>query len=361
MTSEKSLSADLDKVKRLWGEKATAEDLERRKFVNWMVYPYLDKHYINKKISGNPEINWVDYVKSKYLSHPLHLGLNLGCGDGGLERHALGIEVCEKFEAFDVAEGAIDIARAEAVNLGIAARVNYEVKDIDSICLEENKYDIAFASMSAHHMRGLEHVFREVKKALKPSGLFVLNEFIGPSQFQWTDQQLAIMNDLLQILPAKYRTHISSPGQLKEKINKLSVAEMNCNDPSEAIRSAEIIPLLPRYFDILEKIDYGGTILHMLLHDIVGNFDPDNEQDLAILKLLTYFEESLIRSNVLPSDFALIVAQKRPRSSRSNQPDSGYQGQFDHLSNEEGSQQLAIRRLIKTVGFKVAARIGFGK
>jgi SAM-dependent methyltransferase len=359
MTSEKSLSADLDKVKRLWGDKATAEDLGKRKFVNWMVHPYIDKHYINKKISGSSEINWVDYVQKKYISHPLQLGLNLGCGDGSLERYALRIGVCQKFEAFDVAEGGIDIARAEAVNLGIAANITYEVKDINSICLEESKYDIGFASMSAHHIGELEHVFSEVRKALKPSGVFVLNEFVGPTQFQWTDQQLVIMNDLLEILPGKYRTNISSPGHVKDKIYKPSVTEMNSYDPSEAIRSAEIIPLLPRYFNILEKIDYGGTILHILLQDIVGNFDPENEEDLAILKLLTYFEEILIRSNVLPSDFALIVAQKGARSCQSNLPHSGYDCRFDHLSGEQSSQQLAIQRLIKTVGLKIAAKLGF--
>ena len=51
------------------------------------------------------------------------------------------------------------------------------------------------------------------------------------------------------------------------------------NDPSEAIRSEEIVPTLLRYFDILEFRPYGGAIQHMLLSGITGNFDENNEAD----------------------------------------------------------------------------------
>ena len=53
-----------------------------------------------------------------------------------------------------------------------------------------------------------------------------------------------------------------------------------------------------------------GTILHMLLHSIVNNFNPSDENDLGILKLLGYIEQKFIDNDILPSDFALIVAKK---------------------------------------------------
>jgi SAM-dependent methyltransferase len=229
--------------------------------------------------------------------------------------------------------------------------------------------------MSAHHFTELEHIFSQVKRALKPAGLFFLYEFVGPSQFQWTDQQLAIINDLLQILPAKYRQYIPFSGQLKEQSRRMSVAEMNTYDPSEAIRSAEIIPLLPQYFNIVERIDYGGTILHMLVQDIVGNFDTEKEEDLAILKLLCYLEETLIRSEVLPSDFTFIVAQNVAQNqeqkhgpvthlAKAQKRHTAYLAQrseefIHHLSAEDIAQFIPIRKLIKAVGFKIGNRLGF--
>jgi hypothetical protein len=84
---------------------------------------------------------------------------------------------------------------------------------------------------------------------------------------------------------------------------------MNNIDPSEAIRSGEIMTLLVKYFNILEVNEFGGTILHMLLQDIAGNFDPEREEDMTILNLICYFEEILIKKKVITSDFALIIAQ----------------------------------------------------
>jgi SAM-dependent methyltransferase len=361
---------DLDQVKKVWGHKAQAEVLEKNKFIAWMNYPYIERYYINQKISNHPEENWFTYVKKKYVPQQLKLGLNLGCGDGGLERHAFRIGLCEKMEAFDIAEEAITVARQAAIQQGLENDVKYEVADLNKIQLEPEKYDIAFASMSAHHFLELEHVFDEVRKALKPSGLFILNEFVGPSQFQWTDQQLTIINDLLEILPAKYRTNLSWPGHVKTSTERPSIAAMNSIDPSEAIRSAEIIPLLPKYFHPLERVDYGGTILHMLLQDIAGNFDSEKEEDLAILKLLAYFEETLIENKVLPSDFSLIVAQKNGQASEKmvdfSNSHTGYEflerrskETIAQLSGEAIAQQIPIRKLIKAVGFKVAAKPGF--
>ena len=97
--------------------------------------------------------------------------------------------------------------------------------------------------------------------------------------------------------------------EIKEQVYRPSIDNMNNFDPSEAIRSCDIVPLVTKYFDIEERIDYGGTILHGLLQHIVGNFDPSKEEDIAILRLLGYFEDVLIKENVIPSDFTLIVAR----------------------------------------------------
>ena len=45
-------------------------------------------------------------------------------------------------------------------------------------------------------------------------------------------------------------------------------------DPSEAVRSAEIVPLLSQYFDILEVRELGGALPHLGLADIAQNFNP---------------------------------------------------------------------------------------
>ncbi len=80
-------------------------------------------------------------------------------------------------------------------------------------------------------------------------------------------------------------------------------------DPSEAVRSAEIMPVLRTMFDVIEYRPLGGAILQFLLSDIAGNF-----QDEAGAQLLEGFfrlEDALMACGDLPSDFAYIVARPR--------------------------------------------------
>jgi ubiquinone/menaquinone biosynthesis C-methylase UbiE len=310
MVNNETYMARPDKVKRVWSDKAQDEIMQQRKFVAWMNHPYIEHYYLNQRLTGNVNENWLIYFKKKYIPQTLQIGLTLGCGEGSLERHAIQIKICKKIEAFDIADGAIVLAQTEAAKRNLQELIKYEVRDINNIALEEAKYDVIFVCMAAHHFQSLEHIFHEISNALKPRGFFVLNEFVGPSQFQWTDQQLIIINDLLALLPVKYRNYVPLPGQSKNHCRRLSLEEMNIIDPSEAIRSAEIIPLLCRHFKIIERFDYGGTILHLLLQDIAGNFDSEKEEDLTLLKLLCYVEEILISHNVLSSDFTFIITQK---------------------------------------------------
>ncbi len=54
-------------------------------------------------------------------------------------------------------------------------------------------------------------------------------------------------------------------------------------DPSEAIRSADILPLVHQYFNVIRCIGYGGTILHLFFDRIAGNFQ-ESAADLDIVK-----------------------------------------------------------------------------
>jgi SAM-dependent methyltransferase len=308
--SSQMKQSEIATVSDLWSQKATPEDWENRKLLNWCLHPYVEKQHINKMISGYADINWFIYLKNKYVPKKLDYGLDLGCGSGWLEGLCLKNEICERMDAFDIAAGATKIARENAATQKLEEFINYEVRDINKISLDHGKYDIVFTPSSAHHFKELEHIFQEIHNSLKPSGLFILVEYIGPSQFQWTDKQLHIINDLLNLLPVKYRNNIRIPGLVKERVERRSIEFMNAHDPSEAVRSAEIVPILEKYFKIVEKRDFGGTLLHMLLHDVIGNFDERKEEDIAFLGLLCYFEKILIKERVLPSDFTFIIATR---------------------------------------------------
>jgi|SRR3989338_2714214 len=276
---------------------------------NWSDSPLVLRH-IHKCISNDENKGWFQYSCEKYLLNKggVEWGLSIGCGTGALERQCIEMKACNKMDAFDIAEGAIQEAKKSA-ELEKISEINYEVKNIEDIILPDKKYDVVFASSAIHHIKNLESTFEKIQNSLKPDGHFILLEFVGPSQFQFPDKVVSIINEILDILPLYYKKNAVT-GKFKESYEKPSIEYMNKNDPSESIRSAEIIPLLSRYFTIIEKKDYGGTILHMLLQEIISNFNHDDFRDVAILKLLILLEGILIRNKVIDSDFSFIVAKK---------------------------------------------------
>lgn len=269
------------------------------------------EHRINRRVSGEPLVDPYAWFLRTYLDGrlPVARALTLGCGVGDLERGLSQYGFCRRHDAFDIADASVKKAQEAARQAGLT-HIRYEARDVNEVRLEAGAYDCVWGVHSIHHLAALEHVFAEVARALRPGGYFVLNEFVGPTQFQWTDRQLEVIDALLAVLPERLRRRAS--GSVKSRVERPTIAEMNRVDPSEAIRSAEILPLLPRFFTVVETRGYGGTVAQMLLHEIAGCFQDADEATAALLETVLDIEERLIALGDLPHDFAFVVCRKEP-------------------------------------------------
>lgn len=299
--------AALETAGKHWGERAR-QQVELNRPNSWAECPVVNQEYICPLISGKPNVGWLEYAARKYYSTPVKAALSLGCGGGGLERHGLQLRIAERFDAYDVSEGAIQLCRAEAEKSGQLGSINYAVANLNKLEFEPEIFEAAFASQSVHHIEDLEHYMRQVRAALKPGSYFVINEFVGPNQFQWTDKQLEHSQRLLAEIPEHLRQTIREPG-VKHTIERPTIEFMNGYDPTEAIRSADIIPELEKQFEIVERRDFGGTLLHLVLDNIAGNLS-DSKEGKKILRNLFAEEQRLMADGEIDSDFTLLIAQK---------------------------------------------------
>jgi ubiquinone/menaquinone biosynthesis C-methylase UbiE len=308
-SSSSAIDADegLEAAGKHWGERAR-EQVGLIKPNSWAECPIVNQEYICPLISGEAHVGWLEYVARKYYPNPVDLALSLGCGGGGLERHGLQLRIAERFDAFDVSAGALQIAEEEAQKSGQIDHISYAVANLNKLEFAEEVYDAVFASQSVHHIEALEHYMEQVRRCLKPGGYFIINEFVGPNQFQWTDVQLGHCQRLLEEIPEAFRQTIREPG-IKNRVERPTVEFMNDFDPTEAIRSADIITELQKQFEIIERRDFGGTLLHLVLDNIAGNLS-DSDEGKAILRHLFAEEQRLLASGEIDSDFTLLVARK---------------------------------------------------
>lgn len=292
----------------LWKERAEAL-VTATKPLAWSDSLLVHEMYIQPLLSGDTGLGWMEYVAFRYFPKPVDIALSLGCGGGALERHGLLLKIARRFKGIDVSEGALELARKLSREAGCQGLIDYETADLNALILPENAYDAVMASQSVHHIEALEHYLDQVVKTLKPGGLFIVNEFVGPNQFQWRPAQVAHAQRLLDTLPKKYRGSLRGNGE-KQTINCPTIAAMNEVDPTEAIRSDDILAEMSKRFDIVERRDFGGTLLQLVLDDIAGNFE-DNPEDRAVLQTLFDEEHRLISSGELTSDFTLVIARNR--------------------------------------------------
>lgn len=173
----------------------------------WMAHPQVQAR-LNTLASGDPGHDAYDrlitVLKGCGVALPLEHGVSIGCGFGALERDLAGRGIVREIDAYDIASGAIVEARRLAEEGGFTG-LRYHVADLEVEFCNPGTADAVFAHQSVHHIERLEEVFDAVAATLKPTGIFHLHEFVGPTRFQWTDAQIELVNCFLQSLPPRLR------------------------------------------------------------------------------------------------------------------------------------------------------------
>jgi SAM-dependent methyltransferase len=297
------------RVDEIWSQDPAEEAEENGQY--WMAHPAV-RARVNRLATGNEGKDAYDRLallaRERGLAVPIRDAVSLGCGFGALERDLYARGLCAQMDAYDLARRAIDEASRQAQALDMSG-LRFRVADLESIKFRPRSVDIVIAHSAVHHVERLEALFDVVRRCLRPGGLFHLNEFVGPTRFQWSDRQIELSNQFLANLPERLRRLPS--GKLKEDLRRPTIDEMIAADPTEAVRSAEIVEILERSFDIVEMRPLGGALLHLALGGIAQNFDAANAGDAAILSDLFATEDRAMEDGLIKSDFTVIVATPR--------------------------------------------------
>ncbi|HEV7574006.1 MAG TPA: class I SAM-dependent methyltransferase [Thermoanaerobaculia bacterium] len=260
---------------------------------SWMAHPDV-RHYINRSIGGQ-EADWpMDWFQRRYPGQTFANVLSIGCGSGALERDLVRRGIATSVEAFDASPASIDLARKLAADEGFSGAIHYSIADFNAVTLERSRFDLICFHQSLHHVEALEHLLLQVRRALKPGGMLYLDEFVGPSRTFWNEYTVRWYRAFYQTFPRSVRYF----DQLAIPIQK--------EDPSEAIRSSEILSRLLIGFSIEEFRGYGGNIMAVLFPNCVVEQLTDEQ-----VRTMIAAEESMIGAGA-PHFHAVIVA--RPKS-----------------------------------------------
>jgi SAM-dependent methyltransferase len=349
---------DEEKVASHWG--ATLHEVERTFYGFPPLRAYFYRSIAGKEPSEPLGRDWFErWAVAEVLGKraPVAGCLSLCCGFGEIERILARLGAFRVCTGVDLAAGAIEEARRAARDEGIDG-LSYAVLDLESAALEPESVELVWANGALHHIARLEHVCEQVHRALRPGGILIANEYVGPDLHQLGPRAVELVNAVIHLIPAELRDQTEAtfvPERFKgprwlelafrgvsgrlpqreslptwqrrlvalrgalQRRQRAPFGRVWANnpwyyrhvDPSEGVRASDILPVLRRVFHDVEVRPYNGSILpHALDRRFYETFDPSDERHVRLLGLLVAVEEGLVDAGEIEPHHAAIVCRK---------------------------------------------------
>ena len=289
-----------------WDKRSSQKEAETRRWFNSEII----LRHCNQKICGNPlpvrGMGLLVRLKELTKEAPLKKGVSIGCGAARTEIELLAQGVVSSFVLYEASKVRIDQAHEYATKRGLVDRI--EFNHVQDFSLPEVKgVDFVFWKAALHHMLDTEAAVEWSLNTLSDGGMFVIDEYVGPNRFQWTETSLEASDRIRAALPERYFYNAQMPqrphSRLTPRVNRESLIK---RDPTEAADSENIIPAIKKCFPDAEIITTGGAAYHLALRGIMNNFTPEDD---PVVNLVLLVDDLLERAGEY--HFATVIARKK--------------------------------------------------
>jgi SAM-dependent methyltransferase len=267
----------------------------------WNDYPFV-RLELNHRASSYRDITWYQDFKELVNSRCFNKALILNCGNGWVERLLYSQGIFKEAVGIDYSEALLQQARQEASVGNLPFR--YYQMDVNSGQFPEEGYDLVINHAAAHHMACIDRVFRLITSILPEDGYFVSYDYVGPHRNQYSISQWEAAWNLNQTLSMDVRQDMRYP----------HLPTMLVSDPTEAIHSELIIPVMKRYFHIEKHQHLGGALAYLLLTFNENMQAISQQEQLQWLKNIMEADYNYLMKNPGSSLFDYIIARPAKES-----------------------------------------------
>ena len=277
----------------------------------WVPSAALQAH-LNRTATGNPDLDWLSFVRSAHLPARIPRTLVLGCGNGYLERALSRHSGIEHILATDVDDSALALAANAARREG-RSRIEYRRLDVDNENLprgnEGKGWDLILANDLLHHVAGIEPLLRGIRDALAPGGRLVFSEYTGPRRFQHDAVTQEMVQRYFRLLPEHIRRDPDT-GRTLWNPPAIDPERLARDNPREAAASDTLLPLARKLFRAEAELSGGGGLLHPVLSGLARFFRPGSSEDERLLAVLCAAEEHATAGGILRPLFTVYIGRR---------------------------------------------------
>ncbi len=266
---------------------------------------------LSKSISGwmhDPKIEEILRGRSKrrliaMASEKKGTVLDLGCGSGwlALELARNGMQV----DAYDISPDRIAVAKHFLKNNPFKdgfGNVSYEVRDINTINLDKNRYDAVVVWDSLHHILSLEKIMEEISGSLKPYGRLIILDHIG---FDLSYPLVRLLKNIFYPVGRRVKKVISSLRSVSDPVLANDDGEKPLS-PFEDVTGMEMVDIIKRKFFITDM--YTQICISSAAVNNLTNLPYFIKYPLC--RLIKFIDDMLIALGLLKGEYVFIAARK---------------------------------------------------
>ena len=220
------------------------------KRVRWWESLLIRKHY-NRMVSGFEDEGLLEVAQRIANGRVYNEGVSVGCGNGWKEMHLIQRGLVKYFHLFELSDVRIGQGLELARRMNMEDRVIFRSDDCFS-SFDDNSVDFVHWNNSLHHMTDVNRAIQWSYAILREGGMFYLDDFVGPSRFQWSEKSLSLVNRIRSVLPDRYLVSPYHPRERRVMLPRILTRpnpdKLKERDPSEAVQSDLIIRYVKKYF-----------------------------------------------------------------------------------------------------------------
>lgn len=256
----------------------------------------LVRRILDERATGSPDTTWFEHLRDH--SGPFRHALVLNCGNGWVERELIDRGVVSSAVGVDVSDELLDEARTAAG--GRALR--YERLDTNTAAFPDEAFDLVVNHAALHHVAHLDRVLRRLHEILEPDGVLVSWDYVGPHRNQYRAREWE----------AAWEVNLRLPEAARQTMIYPLLPAMIAGDPTEAIHSELILPVMERYFAFEHRRDLGGGIGYLLLTHNEGLHALPAAEAEPHVRAVMDADTELLAADPSSSLFVYAIARPRP-------------------------------------------------
>jgi len=278
--------------------------------IDYTQHPFLYQHSIAKPLTGSLKGNPLELIASRFLTPPPENVLSIGAGMAYEEEWLIRTGYAKQVVAYERSSVAVKSARERFDKAGLGNQIELRCGDVMLDDLQPRSFDMVFVQAAIHHFYKIEEMFELFHKVLRPGGLLVYDEYVGPDHHLYEPEVMDILDEINDCLAPQYRNDVIR-NEIRTAVPRATLESMLAMDPSEGVHASRILPLTYKWFDVAYRGEYGGTVMRPFFVGILPNFDFTDPKDQTVARLIVLVENLLTRYGVIPNYHMRVVGRRR--------------------------------------------------